>query len=92
MGNLEIDSPNQVWASDITYIQLKGGFVYLTVVMEWYSRYVLSWEVSTTLDKDFCIRALGKALWPLRRISSTRTVRPYADSFTVEVGIAKHLT
>lgn len=62
LRNLEIDCPNKVWASDITYIRLRGGFVYLTVVMDWYSRYVLSWEVSVTLDGGFCVSALERAL------------------------------
>ncbi|MBW2046346.1 MAG: transposase family protein [Deltaproteobacteria bacterium] len=51
-----------VWTSDITYIRLRGGFVYLTVVMDWYSRYVLSWEVSITMDEEFCVSALERAL------------------------------
>jgi len=54
--------PDQVWASDITYIRLRGGFAYLTVVMDWYSRYVLSWELSNTLDAAFCVEALERAL------------------------------
>jgi len=53
---------DQVWASDITYIRLRGGFAYLTVVMDWYSRYVLSWELSNTLDAAFCVEALERAL------------------------------
>ena len=57
-----IDRPDQVWASDITYIRLHGGFVYLTAVMDWYSRYVLSWELSNTLDTAFCVEALDHAL------------------------------
>ena len=60
--NLDIDRPNMVWASDITYIGLMGGFVYLTVVMDWYTRYVLSWEVSITMDDGFCVSALERAL------------------------------
>ncbi len=62
LRNLTIDRPDQVWATDITYIRLQGGFVYLTVVMDWFSRYVLSWELSNTLDASFCIEALDKAL------------------------------
>jgi putative transposase len=57
-----IDRPDQVWASDITYIRLLHGFVYLVVIMDWFSRYVLSWELSTTLEKKFCLEALGRAL------------------------------
>ena len=62
LRNLDIDRPNMVWASDLTYIRLRGGFVYLTVVMDWYSRYVLSWEVSVTMDDGFCVSALETAL------------------------------
>lgn len=62
LKGLEIDSPDQVWASDITYIRMHRGFVYLTVVMDWYSRYVLSWAVSITLDAHFCTQALEQAL------------------------------
>ena len=54
--------PNQVWCSDITYIQLRHGFMYLTVVMDWYSRLVLSWALSNTLDHAFCLQALEAAL------------------------------
>lgn len=62
LRGLEISYSNQVWCSDITYIRLRGGFVYLTVVMDWYSRYVLSWEVSVTMDDGFCVSALERAL------------------------------
>ena len=54
--------PNQVWASDITYVPLSHGWMYLTVVMDWYSRYVLSWRLSNTLDGLFCLEALEEAL------------------------------
>jgi len=62
LRRLSITRPNQVWSTDITYIRLKKGFVYLTDVIDWYSRYVLSWELSTTLDRRFCIEALNEAL------------------------------
>jgi len=62
LGELAINRPNQVWCSDITYIRLMGGFVYLTVVMDWYSRFVLSWEVSVTMDESFCVSCLETAL------------------------------
>jgi putative transposase len=62
LRNLVIDHPDQVWATDITYIRMQHGFVYLVAVMDWYSRYVLSWEISTALDAVFCIEALRKAL------------------------------
>lgn len=62
LRGLEIERPDQVWCSDITYIRLKGGFVYLTAVMDWRSRFVLSWELSLTLDTEFCVTALERAL------------------------------
>jgi len=62
LRGLTIDRPDHVWTSDITYIRLRGGFVYLTAVMDWQSRYVLSWELSNTLDAAFCVEALDRAL------------------------------
>jgi len=62
LRGLSIDRANQVWCSDITYLPIRGGFVYLTAVMDWYSRYVLSWEVSVTMDDGFCVSALERAL------------------------------
>lgn len=57
-----IDRVNQVWSTDITYVRLRGGFAYLCAVMDWYSRAVLSWRLSTTLDSWFCIEAVKDAL------------------------------
>lgn len=62
LRNLDINHPDQVWCTDITYIRMNHGFVYLVVVMDWFSRYVLAWEVSIMLDKEFCIRALEEAM------------------------------
>jgi putative transposase len=62
LRDVEIERPNQVWSTDITYIPLQGGYVYLTAIMDWYSRYVLSWRLSNTLDGAFCIAALEEAL------------------------------
>ena len=62
LRGLEVSYSNQVWCSDLTYIRLRGGFVYLTVVMDWYSRYVLSWEISVTMEESFCVSALERAL------------------------------
>jgi putative transposase len=59
---LMIDHPDQVWCSDITYIRMLYGFVYLVAIMDWYSRFVLAWEISTTLDTAFCLAALEQAL------------------------------
>lgn len=62
LRDVAIRRVNQVWSTDITYIRLAGGWMYLTAVIDWFSRYVLSWEVSTTLDTDFCLCALERAL------------------------------
>lgn len=62
LKGLVIDAPNMVWSTDITYIRLPGGFVYLVAVIDWFSRYVLSWEVSNTMDVHFCLSALESAL------------------------------
>ena len=62
LRGLTIDKPNMVWCTDITYIRLKHGHVYLVAVLDWYSRKVLSWELSNTLDTHFCVSALKKAL------------------------------
>jgi len=62
LRNLAISRPNQVWGTDITYIKLENGWCYLTAFMDWYSRYVLSWRLSATLESDFCVQALKQAL------------------------------
>ena len=62
LRNLVIDRANQVWCADITYIPMAHGFVYLVAVMDWFSRRVLAWRVSITLDTDFCIEALQDAI------------------------------
>jgi len=62
LNGLSINDINQVWSSDITYIPMKSGFLYLVAIMDWYSRYVLSWRISNSLDSTFCIDALDKAL------------------------------
>ena len=62
LRGLSIDRPNQVWSTDITYIPMAKGFVYLVAIMDWYSRRVLSWRLSTTMDSDFCIDALEDAI------------------------------
>lgn len=62
LKGLLINRPNQVWCTDITYVRLSGGFVYLVAVMDWYSRKVLSWEVSTSMEDNFCVAALERAL------------------------------
>jgi len=62
LRGLEIVRPNQVWSTDITYIRLSQGFVYLVAIIDWYSRYVLSWGVSVTLESGFCVEALDQAI------------------------------
>jgi putative transposase len=62
LRNVTVTRPNQVWSTDITYVPLRCGFLYLTVILDWYSRYVLSWRLSNTLDGDFCLEALEEAL------------------------------
>ena len=62
LRNVEITHPDHVWSTDITYIPLRGGFVYLTAIMDWYSRYVLAWRLSDRLDGAFCLEAMDEAL------------------------------
>jgi putative transposase len=62
LSGLKAERPNQVWSTDITYIRLKHGFVYLVAIMDLYSRYVLSWRLSTTMEAEFCQEALREAL------------------------------
>ena len=62
LKKMSITDPDQVWCSDITYIRMPHGFVYLTAIMDWASRYVLSWEISVTMNDDFCVNALKSAL------------------------------
>ena len=62
LKGMDIRAVNQVWRTDITYIPMKRGFMYRTAVIDWYSRYVLSWELSNTMESVFCVRALKRAL------------------------------
>ena len=62
LKGVAIVRPNQVWSTDITYIRLRGGFVFLAAVLDWYSRYVLAWELSISLEADFCVAVLERAL------------------------------
>ena len=62
LRNVTIERVDQVWSTDITYIRMRHGFVYLVAVIDWFSRYVLSWRVSNTVDSGFCIEALEEAL------------------------------
>ena len=62
LGGIAIERVNQVWCSDVTYIPMAKGFLYLVVVMDWVSRAVLAWRLSNTLGADFCVEALEEAL------------------------------
>ena len=76
LNNLEIKKPNQVWAADITYIRLVGGFCYLIAIIDWYSRYILSWKISNSMDIWFCLEALEEAL----------NIYPYPTIFNTDQG------
>ena len=62
LKNMVIDHPDQVWSTDITYIRMRQGFIYLVAIMDWFSRYVVAWDISITLDAGFCIETLKRAL------------------------------
>ena len=62
LRDLAIVHPNQVWCTDITYIRQNSGFMYMVAIMDWYSRFILSWSLSNTMEADFCIEALQEAL------------------------------
>ena len=62
LKGMTIEEPNQVWSTDITYLRMPHGFVYLVAILDWYSRYVLAWEVSNTMEVSFCLEALKSAL------------------------------
>ena len=62
LRELDVTRPNQVWAMDITYLPIQGGFIYLCAVIDWYSRAVLAWGLSNTLDASFCVTAVDRAI------------------------------
>ena len=62
LGGMELHASNLVWSTDITYIPMSAGFMYLAAVIDWYSRYVIAWELSNTLDHLFCVSMLEEAL------------------------------
>ncbi len=62
LKGLQIKAPNEVWCADITYVPMVGGYMFLVAIMDWFSRYVLAWELSNTLDSEFCVVALSRAL------------------------------
>ena len=83
LRNMDITQPDQVWCADITYIRLHQGFAYLVAIMDWFSRCVLSWELSNTLDASFCIEALERAL-TLATLPGAEGRRP--DIFNTDQG------
>ncbi len=62
LRGLSINHPNQVWSTDITYVRLEQGWAYLIAIMDWYSRYVIAWQLSKNLEIDFCLKALSRSL------------------------------
>jgi len=85
LRGMTIDRPNQVWSTDITYIRLVRGFVYLTAILDWFSRYVLAWSVSNTPDSLFCVDVLRQALAEYGRpeiFNSDQGVQFTSESFT----------
>jgi putative transposase len=90
LRNVKIVRPNQVWSSDITYVPMPQGWMYLTVVMDWYSRYVLSWRLSNTLDGLFCLEALEEALHGGRPeiFNTDQGVQYTAQAFTTRLETA----
>ena len=62
LKGLRVERPNQVWASDITYLPMRRGFLYLVAIMDWFTRKVLAWRISNTLEADFCVEALNEAI------------------------------
>jgi putative transposase len=84
LAGMQVERPDQVWSADITYIGLRRGFLYLVAVIDWYSRYVLSWALSGSLEADFCMRALQEALSRRRPeiFNTDQGVQFTSDGFT----------
>lgn len=84
LRGLTIDRPNQVWSTDITYVRLENGWAYLIAIMDWFSRYVVDWQLSETLEIDFCLETLNQALNKNRPeiFNSDQDVRFTSSQFT----------
>lgn len=84
LRKVDIERPNQVWCSDITYIPMAHGFLYLVAIMDWFSRYVISWQISNSLESSFCLEALEEALtWATPQIfNSDKGVQYTSEKFT----------
>jgi len=91
LRNVAIVRPDQVWSSDITFVPMPQGWMYLTVVMDWFSRYVLSWRLSNTLDGLFCLEALDEALGEGRPeiFNTDQGVQYTAEAFTRRLEAAR---
>jgi putative transposase len=84
LGGIRAQRPDHIWSCDITYIRMEGGFVYLMAVMDWFSRYVVSWSLSTSMEVDFCLEALDAALRRSRPqiFNSEQVCQFTCDAFT----------
>jgi len=94
LRDVEIERADQVWSTDITYIRMYRGFIYLVAIIDWFSRFVLAWEVSTTLDLSFCLSALDWALASGRRpeiFNTDQGAQFTSDEFTSKL-IANSIT
>jgi putative transposase len=90
LRGLSIERPNQVWCSDITFVPMRGGFMYMVALMDWYIRYVLSWRLSNSMDADFCVDALEAALSETRpEIKNTDQGSQFTSREFTEM-LAKH--
>ena len=87
LKGLAIKAPNQVWCADITYVPLRRGYLFLVAIMDWFSRYVLTWELSNSLDSGFCVEALRRALtrYGAPRISNTDQGSQFTSADYLEV-------
>ncbi len=92
LRNVNIERVNQVWSTDITFIPMKHGYMYLSAVIEWYSRYVLAWELSNTLESSFCVTALERALKQGRpEVFNTDQGSQFTSGFFTGVLLAKEI-
>lgn len=93
LNNVDINMPNHVWSIDITYIKLRHGFVYLVAILDWYSRFVLSWKLSNTLDTGFCIDALNEAIMLYRKavIFNTDQGSQFTSNAFTEILLANNM-
>ena len=89
LRHLTIDRRNQVWCADVTYIPMRRGFLYLVAIMDWFSRKVLAWQLSNTMDADFCVTALEQAIAGFGRPEIFNTV---SGAATARFGLAGNMT